>query len=184
VNLNPEQFGTNEHQFNGSDEFKSGKSTFTMERSFNSIKARTSRGKLAGVMAFSVSKEPEQSTIGDIKVNSPYRRKGIGAAMLDYARQTGNPDLHHSHTLTTDGTKFAAATPRTWQPKLPLNEVEYLGKMEPNGGENGPSPWSSYVNFSHVNTLNRKRDDTKYEMRRRELESQAKEPNYEQGQMF
>jgi hypothetical protein len=122
------------------------------------VEAFTPGGISAGRMAHRgpYSSEPEQQTIGNIQVAAKHRGKGLATAMLDYARKD-YPDLHHSQVLTDDGKGFAANTPRTWQPKLPL--LPGGGGIEANGGEAGPSPWSGYVDFGPKNKRSRAESD-------------------------
>lgn len=160
--------GTNlsPYQFNGGNEYTAPNGrTYTMRGSGAMVTAHTPSGRKAGAMVHSgpLSSEPEQQTIGDIRVSGPHQGKGVAAAMLDYARQS-YPDLHHSQVLTKDGKGFAASTPRHWQPKLPLSPETNGG---PNGGESGPSPWSTYVDFGPKNRRSRMKYDAQLAESRR-----------------
>ena len=147
-------------QFNGDEYVAPNGRSYTMKRHGSSmVTAHTPSGRKAAAMVFLSTShgEPEEDTIGNIHVSGPHRRKGVATAMLDYARATGSPDLHHSAVLTEDGSAYASATPRPWQPKLPLTPD--------NGGEAGRSKWSNYVDFGPKNK--RYAEDSQAEMRAR-----------------
>ena len=153
MGLNPVQFGGTD----GNEYTAPNGRTYTMHRTGSSmVEAHTPSGRRAGALTHfggSSTSEPEATTIHKIVVSGPHRRKGVGTAMLDYARlQT--PDLHHSQALTEDGQAYASASPREWQPKLPLSPETRGG---PNGGEGGPSPWKSYVDFGPKNQRSNER---------------------------
>lgn len=146
-NLHETQFGGPEGNVYTAPNGKS----YTMDHHAGRVQALTPSGRSAGRMNHTgpYTSEPEQQTIGNIEVSSQHRGKGLATAMLDYARKD-YPDLHHSRTLTDDGRGFAAATPRTWQPKLPLLPDMHRSNG-PNGGERGSSPWSDTVNLKPKN---------------------------------
>lgn len=148
-------------QFNNGNEYTAPNGrVYTMKRHGSSmVTAHTPSGRKAAAMVFlsTAHGEPEEDTIGNIHVSGPHRRKGVGTAMLDYARATGSPNLHHSDVLSADGAGYASATPRPWQPKLPLTPD--------NGGEHRPSPWKSYVDFGPKNE--RSRQEWAYEAEER-----------------
>lgn len=158
------------YQFNGGNTYvaPNGKS-YTMKGAGTSmVTAHTPSGRKAAAMIHNTGNEPEKNTVFNIHVSGPHRRKGLGTAMLDYARATGNPDLHHSTILTEDGEGFAAASPRPWQPKLPLTPD--------NGGERKESLWKGYVDFGPKNERSRQEYNAKYkaeaEARNRKLQGE------------
>lgn len=116
--------------------------TYIMEHETgNMTRAATPGGRTAGRIAtfgFGSSAQPEAQTIHKIVVSKPHRGKGVATALMDYQRLQ-QPDLHHSSALTDDGKKFAAATPRIWQPKLDPNP-HYPGSINDSNSMN----WKSY----------------------------------------
>lgn len=149
-------------QFSGNTYTAPNGKPYTMQRHGSSmVTAHTPSGRKAAAMVFLSTShgEPEKDTIGNIHVSGPHRRKGVATAMLDYARQTGSPDLHHSTVLTRSGGAFAESSPRPWQPKLPLTPN--------NGGEPGHSEWADTVDFGPKNQRSRERYDAEAAERRK-----------------
>ena len=141
--------------------------------------ARTASGRRAAAMTTFRGREPEEHTIHEIKVSGPHKRKGLATALLDYARATEQPDLHHSNALTDDGKKFAASTPRTWQPKLDPTPY-YPGGV----GDRNTMDWGQYTDYGPNNRAH----NGEYDARQRDLayEKSQKEQasRYTQQEMF
>lgn len=141
--------------------------------------ARTPSGRRAGAMTTFKGREPEEHTVHEIFVSGPHRGKGVAAALMDYARATDQPDLHHSSALTEDGKKFAASTPRTWQPKLDP-DPHYPGGI----GDKNSMDWAGTTDYGP----NNKAHNNRYEARKREMayeKSQtAQASQYEQQELF
>ena len=141
--------------------------------------ARTPSGRRAGAMTTFKGTEPEEHTIHEIVVSKPHQRKGLATALMDYARSTDQPDLHHSSALTDHGKPFAAATPRSWQPKL-----DPVGHYPGGIGDRNPMDWAGTIDYGPKNMAT----GAAFDARQREMayeKSQAEQASqYEQQRLF
>lgn len=115
MNLNPYQFGGgNEYVSPEGHKYRMG-----INRAINTVTATSPDNQMSGYLEYhDTDGDPESSQISSVTVIPEEQRKGIAAAMFDYARANGHPDLHHSRVLSSNGSQFAANTPRSWQPQL------------------------------------------------------------------
>ena len=141
--------------------------------------ARTPSGRRAAAMTTFRGSEPEEHTIHDIYVSKPHRGKGLATALLDYARATDQPDLHHSSALTNDGKKFAAATPRPWQPKLDPTG-HYAGGLS----DENPMRWDKTINYGPVNRAHGDRFEANLRDRAYERSQAEQAAQFTQQELF
>lgn len=118
--------------------------------------ASTPGGRRVGLLSAYGGPEPEDHTIHQIKVSGPHQRKGVGGALLDFARRS-QPDLHHSSALTDDGKGYAAGTPVPWQPKLGSSDMQ--GDLS--ASRRNSMNWKQYIDHGPKNA----RTNQEYEAR-------------------